>query len=144
MIITKKAIPRRTVLRGVAATLALPLLDGMVPALTAVAKTPARPVTRFCTVYVPNGIIMEAWTPAVEGSAFEFTPILKPLEAFRGHLTVVSGLENTGAKSRTGGSGAHAKPAGAFMTGVEPLRIGTAACHQPHERGRITAESAHR
>ena len=122
MIITKKAIPRRTVLRGVAATLALPLLDGMVPALTAVAKTPARPVTRFCTVYVPNGIIMEAWTPAVEGSAFEFTPILKPLEAFRSHLTVVSGLENTGAKSRTGGSGAHAKPAGAFMTGVEPLR----------------------
>lgn len=122
MIIVKKAVPRRTVLRGLGATLALPLLDGMVPALTAVAKTAARPITRFCTVYVPNGIVMDRWTPAAAGSAFEFTPTLKPLEAFRSHLLVVSGLENTGARSRTGSSGAHAKPAGAFMTGIEPLR----------------------
>ena len=122
MIVAKKAIPRRTVLRGVGATLALPLLDAMAPALTALAKTAARPIARFCTVYVPNGIVMEQWTPAAEGSAFEFTPILKPLEAFRGHLLVLSGLDNTGASSRTGSSGAHAKPAGAFMTGVEPLR----------------------
>ena len=122
MIITKKAIPRRTVLRGVGATLALPLLDGMVPALTALTKTAARPVARFCTVYVPNGIVMERWTPVTEGRAFEFTPILKPLEAFRSQLLVVSGLDNTGASSRTGDSGAHAKPAGAFMTGIEPLQ----------------------
>ena len=122
MISVKKAIPRRTVLRGVGATLALPLLDGMVPALTALAKTPARPIARFCTVYVPNGIVMERWTPVAEGSTFEFTPILKPLEPFRDHLLVLSGLDNTGASSRTGSSGAHAKPAGAFLTGVEPLR----------------------
>ena len=64
MIITKKAIPRRTVLRGVGATLALPFLDGMVPALTALAKTAARPTARLCAVYVPNGIMMESWTPA--------------------------------------------------------------------------------
>ena len=122
MMIARKAIPRRTVLRGVGATLALPLLDGMVPALTALEKTPARRVARFCTVYVPNGIIMEHWTPAAEGSAFELTPTLKPLEAHRRQLLVLSGLDNTGASSRTGNPGSHAKPAGAFLTGVEPLQ----------------------
>ncbi len=122
MITTKKAIPRRTVLRGVGAALALPLLDGMVPALTALAKTPARRVSRFCTVYVPNGIIMKHWTPAAEGSAFELSPTLKPLEAHRRQLLVLSGLDNTGASSRTGNPGSHAKPAGAFLTGVEPLQ----------------------
>ena len=121
MMITKKAIPRRTVLRGVGATLALPLLDGMVPAATALAKTAATGTMRFCTVYVPNGIIMERWTPLTNGAGFEFTPTLKPLEPFRDQLLVVSGLDNTGARSRSGASGAHAKPAGAFMTGIEPL-----------------------
>ena len=127
MMITKKAIPRRTVLRGVGATLALPLLDGMVPALTALSKTPARRVPRFCTVYVPNGIIMKHWTPAAEGSAFELTPTLKPLEAHRRQLLVLSGLDNTGASSRTGNPGSHAKPAGAFLTGVEPLQTTSSA-----------------
>ena len=121
MIITKRAIPRRTVLRGVGATLALPLLDSMIPAVTAREKTAAKPIARFCTVYVPNGIVMEQWTPASVGPDYEFTPILQPLEPFRDQLLVVSGLDNTGASSRSGGSGAHAKPAGAFMTGVEPL-----------------------
>ena len=121
MIITKKAIPRRTVLRGVGATLALPLLDGMVPAATALAKTAAKSPLRFGTVYVPNGIIMERWTPLAEGRGFEFTPSLKSLEPFRDRLLVVSGLDNTGARSRSGASGAHAKPAGAFLTGIEPL-----------------------
>ena len=127
MMITRKAIPRRTMLRGAGATLALPLLDGMVPALTALAKTPARRVSRFCTVYVPNGIIMKDWTPATEGSAFEFTPTLKPLEAHRRQLLVLSGLDNTGASSRTGNPGSHAKPAGAFLTGVEPLQTTSSA-----------------
>ena len=67
MIITKKAMPRRTVLRGIGATLALPLLDGMVPALTALQQTAARPVNRFGVIYVPNGMIMENWTPAAKG-----------------------------------------------------------------------------
>ena len=127
MMITRKAIPRRTMLRGAGAMLALPLLDGMVPALTALAKTPARRVSRFCTVYVPNGIIMKDWTPATEGSAFEFTPTLKPLEAHRRQLLVLSGLDNTGASSRTGNPGSHAKPAGAFLTGVEPLQTTSSA-----------------
>ena len=120
MIIPKQAISRRTVLRGVGATLALPLLERMLPGL-ALARAAAAPVPRFCTVYVPNGIVMERWTPATQGSSFEFTPSLKPLEAFRDHLLVLSGLDNTGARSRSGSSGAHAKPAGAFLTGIEPL-----------------------
>ena len=121
MIIPTHAIPRRTLLRGVGATLALPLLERMVPVSTVLARAATTPVVRFCTVYVPNGIVMDRWTPLTEGPGFEFTPTLKALEPFRDHLLVLSGLDNTGARSRSGASGAHAKPAGAFMTGIEPL-----------------------
>ena len=121
MIIPTHAIPRRTLLRGVGATLALPLLERMVPVSTLLARAATTPVVRFCTVYVPNGIVMDRWTPLTEGTGFEFTPTLKALEPFRDHLLVLSGLDNTGARSRSGASGAHAKPAGAFMTGIEPL-----------------------
>ena len=120
MIIPKLAIPRRTVLRGLGATLALPLLERMVPT-TALARAATTAVARFCTVYVPNGIVMERWTPETEGTGFAFTPTLKPLEPYREHLLLLSGLDNTGARSRSGASGAHAKSAGAFMTGIEPL-----------------------
>jgi hypothetical protein len=96
MIITKKAIPRRTALRGIGATLALPLLDGMVPALSALARTAANPSQRFSFIYVPHGSIMKQWTPAQEGSGFEFSPILKPLEPFREHVNVLTGLSSTG------------------------------------------------
>ena len=116
MIVTKKAIPRRTVLRGVGATLALPLLDGLLPAATAFAKTAAQPIARFCTVYVPNGIVMERWTPAAEGSAFEFTPTLKPLEPFRDHLRVLTGLD--GAVGTGLRKGVHASASTRFLTGV--------------------------
>ena len=67
MIVTRKAIPRRTALRGIGATLALPLLDGMVPALTALGRTAARPVRRFGVVYVPNGVVIDEWTPSATG-----------------------------------------------------------------------------
>ena len=96
MMITKKAIPRRTVLRGLGVTVALPLLDSMVPAATALAQTPAAPTSRFGFVYVPHGSIMRQWTPAQEGANFEFSPILKPLESFRKHVTVLSNLSNYG------------------------------------------------
>ena len=88
--ISKKAISRRAMLRGAGATLALPVLDAMVPALTA-APTP---VKRLGVVYLPNGQVMEDWTPLTEGTKFEFTPILKPLEPFRDRLVVVTGLHN--------------------------------------------------
>ena len=92
MMITKKAIPRRTILRGIGASVALPLLDGMVPALSAMADTPAAPKQRFGFIYVPHGSIMREWTPAQEGANFEFSPILKPLDDFRQHVTVLSNL----------------------------------------------------
>ncbi|MEE8130134.1 MAG: DUF1552 domain-containing protein, partial [Vicinamibacterales bacterium] len=82
MIITKKAISRRTVLRGLGAAVALPLLDGMVPALTALSRTAARPIKRFGVVYVPNGVVIDAWTPTTDGVGFDFKPVLKPLEPF--------------------------------------------------------------
>src|SRR5262245_27928988 len=94
MIVTKKALPRRTVLRGIGATLALPLLDGMVPAFTPLLKGAGRPTTRFGVVYLPNGVNVKMWMPATEGSAFEFSPTLKPIERFRDQLVVVSGLDN--------------------------------------------------
>ncbi len=122
MIITKKAIPRRTMLRGIGATLALPLLDGMVPPLTALAKTAAKPVVRFGAVYVPNGIHMEDWTPAADGSAFEFTPILSPLEPFRDRLLVVSGLDANRVPS-----GSHSSGSTKFLTSMPAKRTQGAA-----------------
>ena len=96
MIITKKVLSRRTVLRGVGVSLALPLLDAMVPALTAIAKTAAKPVNRYGFFYLPNGVAMthtdvNYWKPKTVGADFEFSPILKPLEQFRQQMTVVSG-----------------------------------------------------
>ena len=87
-IITKKAIRRRTILRGAGAALALPFLDAMAPALSAAAK----PAKRFGAVYVPNGIMMQNWTPKTEGAAFELSPTLQPLAPFRERLLVLSGL----------------------------------------------------
>ena len=78
MIITKKCLPRRTVLRGLGASLALPLLDGMVPAFAAIRNTAANPVRRFGAIYVPNGVEMRAWTPTAAGTALELSPVLQP------------------------------------------------------------------
>ncbi len=119
MIITKKAIPRRTVLRGLGTAVALPLLDGMVPALTALGQTAAALKPRLGVVYVPHGAVMNNWTPAQEGAGFEFTPILQPLEGFRDHLTVLSGLDHKPAAQMPGDpAGGHGRITGAFLTGV--------------------------
>ena len=112
MIITKKAIPRRTVLRGLGAALALPLLDGMVPAFAALRNTPANPVRRLGVVYVPNGMMMEHWTPTTEGTGFDFPTILQPLEPFRDHLQVLSGMHGVASE------GPHARASTRFLTGV--------------------------
>jgi Protein of unknown function (DUF1552) len=118
MIITRKAIPRRTVLRGLGATVALPLLDGMVPALTALAQTPARPINRFGVMYVVNGMIMENWTPAAEGATYELTPTLAALAPYRDQVSVLSGLACVPTPGRPGG--AHAKASTRFLTDVSP------------------------
>ena len=112
MIITKKSIPRRTVLRGLGTALALPLLDGMVPALSAIRNTPAHGMRRFGVVYVPNGMAMEYWTPKDAGRDFTFSPILHPMERFREQTLVLTGL-NPGP-----GGGAHAGASTKFLTGV--------------------------
>jgi hypothetical protein len=118
MIITRKAIPRRTVLRGLGATVALPLLDGMVPALTALAQTPARPINRFGVMYVVNGMIMENWTPAAEGSGYELTPTLAALAPYRDQVSILTGLACVPTPGRPGG--AHAKASTRFLTDVSP------------------------
>ena len=112
MIITRKALPRRTVLRGLGASLALPLLDGMVPAFAALRKTAAAPVKRLGVVYVPNGMMMNHWTPGTEGSGFDLPTILEPLEPFRRHIEVLSGMHGVD------GEGPHARSSTRFLTGV--------------------------
>ncbi len=91
--IAKLTLPRRTVLRGVGAALALPLLDAMVPALTPTVRTAAKPVKRFGAVYVPNGMAMDYWTPTAVGSSFEFMPINQSLAPFKDRLVMISGLK---------------------------------------------------
>ena len=112
MIITRKALPRRTVLRGLGASLALPLLDGMVPAFAALRKTAAAPVKRLGVVYVPNGMMMNHWTPRTEGAGFDLPAILEPLEPFRRHVQVLSGMHGVD------GEGPHARSSTRFLTGV--------------------------
>lgn len=127
MIITKKAISRRTVLRGMGVTLALPLLDAMVPALTAMAQTAAQPINRYGFFYMPNGVAMNHtdvnyWKPTTAGADFEFSTILKPLEPFRDQLTVVSGLHNRAAESLGDGNGDHTRSTGSWLTGTHIKR----------------------
>src|SRR6202051_4922830 len=99
MIVTKKAISRRTVLRGVGATVALPLLDAMIPALTSAADTPAKPIRRLGVVYHPNGVIYDQWLPTGVGADFKLSPTLAGLQPFRDRLTVVTGLYSDGAEA---------------------------------------------
>jgi hypothetical protein len=100
------------------AALALPLLDGMVPAFAAA----TRPRARLCVTYVPNGIVMDHWTPKAAGS-LEITPTLQPLAAFRDRLTVVSGLSSTPAMPLGGeGTGDHVRASAAFLTGTHPKK----------------------
>ncbi len=108
--VTGKSISRRAVLRGLGASLALPLLDAMTPAF-AQAKSVIAPVHRFQTFYVPNGMAMEYWTPPTVGKNFELTPILKPLAEFREKMLVLSGL-------KANWNIAHAGAGGSFLTGV--------------------------
>ena len=112
MIITKKVLSRRTVLRGLGASLALPLLDGMVPAFAALRTTAANPVRRLGVVYVPNGMMMPQWSPATEGVGFDFPTILEPLAPYRDYVQVLSGMH--GVESE----GPHARASTRFLTGM--------------------------
>ena len=117
MFIAKLALPRRTFLRGMGVALGVPLLESMVPALTAQSKTAASPKPRLGFVYVPHGVIMDDWTPKAAGADFDFTPILEPLEPYRSAVTVVSNLS-----APLQNTGSHAAASGSWLTGVAPKR----------------------
>jgi hypothetical protein len=122
MMIMKAALPRRTFLRGLGATLALPLLDAMVPALSAVAKTAGKAVPRLGFIYVPNGAVMTHWTPAQTGRAFEFSQTLAPLAPFRDQTLVVSNLAQMQANSFDDGAGDHSRGTAAWLSGIHARR----------------------
>ena len=122
MMITKMALPRRMFLRGIGASLALPLLDAMVPALSAFAKTAAKPANRLGFIYVPNGAVMNQWTPAATGRAFELSPTLAPLAPFREQTLVVSGLAQMQANSFDDGAGDHSRGTAAWLSGIHAKR----------------------
>jgi Protein of unknown function (DUF1552) len=105
--LTSKLLPRRTVLRGIGASLALPFLEAMVPS----ARAAVKPVRRFLTFYVPNGMAMEYWSPKGEGTAFELSPILQPVAPFRDQMLVLSGLHSSW-------NYIHAGASGSFLTGT--------------------------
>src|SRR5262245_20301987 len=117
---TGKHLSRRTVLRGMGAAVALPLLDAMTPALAApaVKKAPLR----HSFVYVPNGIVMKDWTPAAAGKEFELPRILQPLAPFRQDLFILSGLEARNGNALGDGPGDHARAAASFLTGAHPRK----------------------
>ena len=117
--IFKKSISRRTVLRGIGASLALPMLDAMVPALAE--ADPGMTPTRVGFVYFPNGAIPHKWTPSEVGSNFELTPILQPLAPFKNDMLVLSGLDNIKAKGIAGEAGGeHPRASAAYLTCVHP------------------------
>ena len=116
MFITRQAISRRTVLRGMGTAIALPLLDAMIPALAPAAAS--APVRRFGVVYHPNGVIYDQWLPKGAGSGFELSPTLKGLEPFKDKLIVVTGLFSDQAEANGDGGGDHSRACGSYLTGV--------------------------
>ncbi len=122
MILTRKALHRRTFLRGFGAALALPMLDSMTPAFAAPARGSADKPVRMAFCYVPNGIIMKDWTPSAEGRGFEFSKTLKSLEPYREHLNILSGLDHKNGEALGDGAGDHARAGATWLTGVHPRK----------------------
>jgi hypothetical protein len=114
MVIVKKSLPRRTFLRGLGVAVGLPFLESMAPAMTSLAKSPARPPLRFGGVYLPNGCVMDNWTPKTTDGSLEITPVIKPLEPFRDRLTLVGNLTRAGGKASTD----HAVSSAGWLSGA--------------------------
>jgi Protein of unknown function (DUF1552) len=144
MVIAKRALPRRTFLRGLGASLALPLLDAMVPALTALAKTPANPGRRIGFVYIPNGVAMSAtvnyWKPRMVGALTALSPVLTPLENLRSHMVVVSGLAHAQAEAMGDGQGDHSRASAAWLSGVHAKQTEGADVHAAKTLDQLAAE----
>jgi hypothetical protein len=132
MFITKKHLSRRTLLRGAGAAIALPLLDSMIPARTALAQTAAAPKTRLGCIYIPHGVTMDKWTPATTGRGFELTEILSPLAPVRDQISVVSGLTHAQvgpwSGEDSGGANNHNRAGAVFLSGAHPVKGNRAVC----------------
>ena len=136
-----KSLPRRTFLRGLGATIALPVLDAMTPAFAAPAnRLASKSPLRLSIAYVPNGIVMKDWTPQAAGSAFEFTRIMKPLEPFREQILVLSGLTQNNGRALGDGPGDHARAAASFLTGVHARKTAGADIQNGISFDQIAAE----
>ena len=122
MIINRIALPRRTFLRGVGATLALPLLDAMVPALSALSKTAAAAPVRLGFVFVPNGLILREFLPQSAGRGFDIPRILAPIAPYQDQLTIVSGLANAAGDALDASSGPHSRGSGCWLNGMRAKR----------------------
>ena len=125
MYLSRKQLPRRAFLRGAGVAIGLPLLDAMAPAFSSAATTDAASAgkaMRMSFAYVPNGIIMDAWTPTQAGAAFELPATLKSLEPFRENLLVFSGLAHHNGEALGDGGGDHARAGATFLTGVHPRK----------------------
>ena len=122
MIMSKMSLPRRTFLRGVGATLALPLLDAMVPAGTALAQTAAKPTPRLGFIYIPNGANMAEWTPPGDSGRLELSRCLQPLANVRDHVVIPTGLDHRQAEAWGDGNGEHSRASAVWLNGIHPRR----------------------
>ena len=122
MIIKKMSLPRRTFLRGMGTALALPLLDAMVPAATALARTAAKPSPRLGFIYIPNGANMRQWTPEGDGGALTLSRTLQPLAKVRDHVVIPTGLDHRQAEAWGDGNGDHSRASSVWLNGVHPKR----------------------
>ena len=122
MFITKKHVPRRTFLRGVGVTLALPFLDSMVPAQTPLAKSGASPKKRFMAIWHPHGAAPGYWSPLQEGANFDFSFITKPLEPFRDRVTLISGMDMPEAMATLDEPGGDHARGAVLLSGTRPRR----------------------
>jgi hypothetical protein len=118
MFISKLHLSRRTFLRGVGVSIALPFLESMVPAGTALAQTAAKGRTRFGAIYVPHGATMDKWTPAADGSDFDLSEILQPLAPFRKQVNIISGLSHPQAYGGGSATSNHNRSAATFLSGA--------------------------
>ena len=116
-----KNIPRRTFLKGFGAAISLPMLDSMAPIKTLASSANNSPIRMAC-MFVPNGIHMEEWKPSSEGAHYDLTRILKPLSPVKRDITILSGLTQDKGRANGDGAGDHARCAGVFLTGVQPLK----------------------
>ncbi|MDQ6708376.1 MAG: DUF1552 domain-containing protein [Acidobacteriota bacterium] len=140
MMFTQRSLPRRTFLRGIGTTLALPLLDAMVPAMAATRLTAAKPVVRLGFVYVPNGIIQKGWLPSKTGTGYEMASTMKPLEAYREKMLVLSNLMQNGGRALGDGAGDHARAGATWLTGVHPKKTEGSDIHAAISADQIAAD----